>query len=344
MIHFDVNKLASRLDEIESAQTDPEFWNRDDKEELLKEQKSLKNQLQKYKEICQIVEDIQELEIILEEEQNDEFLLELSQNVNVIEGKIIDLENITLLSGEYDNNNAFLTIHPGAGGTESCDWADMLFRMYQRFTSKELSCQVIEYQEGDEAGIKSVTLHVKGDNAYGLLKGEQGVHRLVRISPFDSSNRRHTSFASVEVTPEIEKSNEFEIASDEIRVDTFRSSGAGGQSVNTTDSAVRITHLPTKIIATCQDERDQHANKEKAMKILKSKLMKKEFEETQAKLAQITGAKMDNEWGSQIRSYVMHPYSMVKDHRTNVEKGDVKKVMDGDIEDFIFAYLKQIKE
>ena len=246
-----------------------------------------------------------------------------------------------LLSEPYDANNAILELHPGAGGTESQDWASMLLRMYQRFAEdKDFKVETLDYQPGDEAGVKSVTLLIKGHNAYGYLKAEKGVHRLVRISPFDSSGRRHTSFVSCDVTPEMTDDVDIEIRSEDIKVDTYRASGAGGQHVNTTDSAVRITHLPTNTIVTCQNERSQIKNREAAMKMLKSKLYQLEIERQQQELDDIRGEQKEIGWGSQIRSYVFHPYSMVKDHRTNMETGNTQAVMDGDLGIFIDAYLR----
>ena len=249
---------------------------------------------------------------------------------------------LTLLNGQYDSNNCILEIHPGAGGTESCDWASMLYRMYLRYLEKKnYKVELLDYQAGDEAGIKSVAIRVIGTNAYGYLKTEKGVHRLVRLSPFDSNNRRHTSFASVDVTPEIEKTNDIEIDEKDLKIDVYRSTGAGGQGVNTTDSAVRITHLPTKIVVTCQNERSQIQNKEQALKVLKSKLLLMKLEEEEKEMNKLKGENMNIDFGSQIRSYVMHPYSMVKDHRTNIETSNVSKVMDGDIDMFIEAELKR---
>ena len=247
-----------------------------------------------------------------------------------------------MLNGPYDKSNCILEIHPGAGGTESCDWASMLYRMYLRYCEKKsFKVEVLDYQDGDEAGIKSVSIRVIGLNAYGYLKNEKGVHRLVRLSPFDSNNRRHTSFASVEVTPEIEQDNTIEIDEKDLKIDVYRSTGAGGQGVNTTDSAVRITHLPTKIVVTCQNERSLIQNKEQALKVLKNKLLLKKMEEQEEELNKIKGTQSDIAFGQQIRSYVMHPYSMVKDHRTNVETSNVTKVLDGDIDLFIESNLKK---
>ena len=256
--------------------------------------------------------------------------------------KIETLKLLLLLNGPYDKNDCILEIHPGAGGTESCDWANMLYRMYTRWCEKKgYKMIVLDYQSGDEAGLKSVSVMIKGPYAYGYLKNEKGVHRLVRLSPFDSNNRRHTSFASIEVTPDIDKDVNIDIDEKDIKIDVYRSTGAGGQGVNTTDSAVRITHLPSKIVVTCQNERSQIQNKEQALKVLKNKLLLKKIEEQEEELNKIKGKQLNNEFGSQIRSYVMHPYSMVKDHRTNVETSNVEKVMDGDIDLFIESNLKK---
>ena len=247
-----------------------------------------------------------------------------------------------MLNGPYDKNNCILEIHPGAGGTESCDWASMLYRMYLRWCEKKnYKVTVLDYQAGDEAGIKNVSLMIKGTNAYGYLKNEKGIHRLVRLSPFDSNNRRHTSFASVEVTPEINQDTNIEIDEKDLKIDVYRSTGAGGQGVNTTDSAVRITHLPTKIVVTCQNERSQIQNKEQALKVLKNKLLVLKLAEQEKELNEIKGNQLNIDFGSQIRSYVMHPYSMVKDHRTNTETSNVSKVLDGDIDIFIESNLKK---
>ncbi len=256
-----------------------------------------------------------------------------------------DFEIKVLLSHEYDHSNAILELHPGAGGTESCDWADMLYRMYSRWAEKHgFKVTVLDYQPGDEAGIKSITFLVEGDMAYGYLKAEKGVHRLVRISPFDAGGRRHTSFASLDVMPQFNNEIEIEIKPEDLIVETKRASGAGGQHINKTDSAVRMVHKPTGLVATCQNGRSQHENREEALQVLKSRLYQKMIEEQEAKLAEIKGEVKANEWGSQIRSYVFHPYSMVKDHRTNCETSDTQGVMDGDLDKFIFAYLKtQIK-
>ena len=266
----------------------------------------------------------------------------LKNSIKNLQKEIEKLEINTLLSGRYDKNNAILTIHPGAGGTESCDWAQMLYRMYARWASDNgYELKELDYLDGEEAGIKSVTFLIKGVYAYGYLKGEMGVHRLVRISPFDSGGRRHTSFASVEVLPEITEDTQININPDDLRVDTYRASGAGGQHVNKTSSAVRITHLPTNIVVSCQSERSQIQNRETAMKMLKSKLLNLKEKEHKDKIEDLKGNQMDIAWGSQIRSYVFCPYTMVKDHRTNYEVGNVQSVMDGNLNDFIDAYLKK---
>ena len=284
------------------------------------------------------------LEIIelLELEPDNTIEMSLEEFANNLNNELNKLNLVLLLNGPHDKNNCIVDIHSGAGGTEACDWAMMLYRMYTRWCEKKnYKIELLDYQDGEEAGIKSVSMLVKGTNAYGYLKTEKGVHRLVRLSPFDSSNRRHTSFASVEVTPEIDQDNTIEIDEKDLKIDVYRSSGCGGQGVNTTDSAVRITHLPTKIVVTCQNERSQIQNKEQALKVLKNKLLLKKIEEQEAELNQIKGIQKNIEFGSQIRSYVMHPYSMVKDHRTNTETSSVDKVLDGNIDMFIEDNLKK---
>ena len=278
---------------------------------------------------------------LLSEENDIQMLRDVENSTKNIEKNVESLNLLLMLNGPYDKNDCILEIHPGAGGTESCDWASMLYRMYLRWCEKKkYKVTVLDYQDGDEAGIKSVSIIVRGINAYGYLKNEKGVHRLVRLSPFDSNNRRHTSFASVDVTPEIEQDNTIEIDEKDLKIDVYRSTGAGGQGVNTTDSAVRITHLPSKIVVTCQNERSQIQNKEQALKVLKNKLLLKKIEEQEEEMNKIKGNQMNIEFGSQIRSYVMHPYSMVKDHRTNEETSNVDKVLDGEIDQFIESNLK----
>lgn len=326
---------------------EPNFW--DDKREserVISNINSLKNTIDKVKNLKEKITNNFE---IVEELKNsyDEELLELVSNeINNIKNEIDDVEVLLLLSGPYDKENAIVEIHSGAGGTEACDWANMLYRMYTRWCEKKnYKVEIIDTQTGEEVGIKSLTMFVKGVNAYGYLKNEKGVHRLVRISPFDSNARRHTSFASVDVTPLLEASDiKIDINPNDIRVDVYRSSGCGGQGVNTTDSAVRITHFPTKIVVTCQNERSQIQNKEKAMEVLKSKLYQLEMEKRNNELKELKGSQNDINFGSQIRSYVMCPYSMVKDHRTNVETSNVDKVLDGDIDLFINASLKEVKK
>lgn len=279
---------------------------------------------------------------LLEEENDDELLNSISNNVKNISEELESIRLLLLLNGKYDSENCIVEIHPGAGGTESCDWASMLYRMYTRWCdSKNYKLELLDYQDGDEAGIKSVSILVKGTNAYGYLKNERGVHRLVRLSPFDSNNRRHTSFASVEVTPDIKKDIDITIDDKDLKIDVYRSTGAGGQGVNTTDSAVRVTHLPSKIVVTCQNERSQIQNKEHAIQVLKTKLLLLEEEKQEKELNNIKGEHQNIDFGSQIRSYVMHPYSMVKDHRTNIETSNVGKVLDGDIDIFIEENLKR---
>ena len=279
---------------------------------------------------------------LLELEPDQDMETQLEETTLELNNKVEQLNLLLLLNGPYDKNDCILEVHSGAGGTEACDWAMMIYRMYTRYCEQNnYKYEVIDYQDGEEAGIKSASIRVKGTNAYGYLKNEKGVHRLVRLSPFDSNNRRHTSFASVEVTPEIEQDNTIKIEEKDLKVDVYRSTGAGGQSVNTTDSAVRITHLPTKIVVTCQNERSQIQNREQALKVLKSKLLLRKLEEQEKELNQLKGTQMNIEFGSQIRSYVMHPYSMVKDHRTQVETSNVSKVLDGDINMFIESNLKK---
>jgi len=283
------------------------------------------------------IEDNIELLNIAEESEIED----LEKELEVVKEKIEELDNILMLNDEYDSNDCIIDIHPGAGGTESCDWALMLYRMYTRYCERKgYKIKILNYENGDEAGIKSVSIEVKGTYAYGYLKNEKGVHRLVRLSPFDANHKRHTSFASIEVTPIIESNNEIEINESDLKIDVYRSSGAGGQGVNTTDSAVRITHLPTKIVVTCQNERSQIQNKEEALKVLKNKLLTLKLEEEKEKITKIKGENKEINFGSQIRSYILHPYSMVKDHRTNTETSNVDKVLDGDIDIFILNNLK----
>lgn len=318
-----------------------DFW--DDQQgsmEVMKTLKGYKDRVEAFEKLSESYDDLMTM-IELAVEEDDESLIDDVKDMQ--ESFVEDYESMrikTLLSGEYDDHNAILSLHAGAGGTESCDWAAMLYRMYTRWADKkDFKVEVLDYLDGDEAGIKSVTFQISGENAYGYLKAEKGVHRLVRISPFDSSGRRHTSFASCDVIPEIDDNIEMDIPDEELRIDTYRASGAGGQHINKTDSAIRITHLPTKIVVQCQNERSQHKNKDKAMAMLKAKLIEVKQEEQKAKMEDIRGEVSEIGWGSQIRSYVMHPYSMVKDHRTSVETGNVNAVMDGSLDGFINGYL-----
>ena len=321
---------------------EPNFWDDIDKaNKLNQELTNIKKEITSYKKTEKEILDSKEILELIKLEPSEEIQQELENSLVNIEKTLDELEISTLLSGEHDSSDCYLEIHPGAGGTESCDWASMLQRMYMRFCDKnELSYEVIEYQPGEEAGIKSVTLHIKGSYAYGYLKCERGVHRLVRISPFDSNKRRHTSFASVSVVPEIDQSINIEIKEEDIRIDTYCASGHGGQGVNTTPSAVRITHFPSKIVVTCQNERSQIQNKETCMKVLKSKLYQIELEKKQQELAKLKGISTGIDFGSQIRSYVLEPYTLVKDNRTNFEMGDAEKVLDGEVKPFIEAMLK----
>ena len=325
----------------------PDFWDRNESsKQIVKELSVLKDTVEEWRRLNDKFEDIETLYELANEENDTSTLQEVSDSILALEKEVLGLEIKGLLSDKYDKNNAIVCIHPGAGGTESCDWASMLLRMYRRWMEKRrFQVQVLDLIPGEEAGIKSVTLIVKGVFAYGYLKGEKGVHRLVRISPFDANKRRHTSFSSVDVVPELPEEEDVGIEEKDLKIDTYRAGGPGGQHVNVTDSAVRITHLPTGIVVQCQNERSQHQNKMMAMKVLKARLFEKKMKEREEALAKEYGEKKKIEWGSQIRSYVFQPYQMVKDHRTNVEVGNVSAVMDGDIDRFMEAFLKkQAKE
>ena len=342
MIHFDVENKEKELKELESKTTDNDFWNdTDNSSKILKQINSLKSKVEGFKKLNNELNNLLEMSELLQVEEDEELAKELLKSTYTLEKDIEKLEITTLLSGKYDNNNAILTIHPGAGGTEAQDWAEMLYRMYTRWANANgYEVKELDYLEGDEAGLKSVTFSVNGDYAYGYLKGEMGVHRLVRISPFDAGGRRHTSFASVEVLPEITDDIELDINPDDIKMDVYRASGAGGQHINKTSSAVRLTHIPTGIIVACQTERSQFQNRDTAMKMLKSKLLNLKEKEQKDTIDELKGIQMDIAWGSQIRSYVFCPYTLVKDHRTNYEVGNVQAVMDGDLNGFIDSYLK----
>jgi len=334
--------LKKELSELRTSMEQPGFWdNIKQAHKVNKKIKPIEDKLNQFAKISQRLSDSSVMLELIEEEYDEESASELEEELRSLEKDTTELRLKALLSGEYDSNGAILSLHAGAGGTEAQDWVEMLYRMFTRWCErKKYNVKVLDFLSGDEAGIKSVTFEVGGLNAYGYLKAEKGVHRLVRISPFDSSSRRHTSFASLDVMPDIEDDDsDIDIAPDDIKTDTYRASGAGGQHVNKTDSAVRITHLPTGIVVQCQNERSQTQNKETAMRVLKSKLIEKRENEKMQEMQELKGEMKKIEWGSQIRSYVFHPYSMVKDHRTNEETGNVAAVMDGDIDAFINAYL-----
>ena len=345
MIYGGYFEVDSKLDEIKSLEklvNSPSFWdNTDEANKIIEKLNDLKSSTSSVVSLSDEIKDCIDLIGLLEEEIDEDILLYVEDCYSTLEARVSKLELELLLSGEYDSNNAIVEIHSGAGGTEACDWASMLYRMYIRWCEdKDYKVEVLDFLEGEEAGIKRVSFLVKGLNAYGYLKCEKGIHRLVRLSPFDSNNKRHTSFASVEVTPEIDNTVSVQINDEDLKIDVYRSSGAGGQGVNTTDSAVRVTHLPTKIVVTCQNERSQIKNKEKAISILKGKLKLLEIEAKEREMANLKGESKNIDFGSQIRSYVMHPYSMVKDHRTGCETSNVSKVLDGDLDMFIEAYLR----
>ncbi|MBA8788475.1 peptide chain release factor 2 [Clostridium saccharobutylicum] len=330
------------MHELECKMQEPGFWDDIKKaEEVTKQSKLIKNKIDSFDKLKSQIEDIEVLKEIMEED-DEESSNEIIETIKSIESQIEDYNMKILLSGEYDKNNAILTLHVGVGGTDANDWTEMLLRMYTRWCEKQgYTVETIDLIPGEEAGIKSVTLKVIGEYAYGYLKAEKGIHRLVRISPYNANGKRQTSFASMEVLPELTKEQDITIRPDDLKVDTYRSGGAGGQHVNKTDSAVRITHLPTGIVVQCQNERSQFSNRDTAMEMLKSKLVELKERAHKEKIEDLTGELKDMGWGSQIRSYVFHPYSMVKDHRTNVETSNVTAVMDGEIDVFINAYLKQ---
>lgn len=343
MIHFDLNSLKNSIEKLENETMQDGFWN-DNKNSsnVLQKLKNVKNKYNNFNNIKSEIDNLIEMNDFLLIEKDDEMENDLAKNTYRLAKKIENFQIQMLLSGKYDSNNAIITLHPGAGGTESQDWAEMLYRMYSRWANKnDYSVKELDYLEGEEAGIKSVTALISGENAYGYLKSEMGVHRLVRISPFDAGGRRHTSFASLEVLPEISNDTEVEINPSDLRIDTYRASGAGGQHINKTDSAVRITHIPTGVVTSCQSERSQTMNKETAMRMLKSKIIDLKERENKEKIEDLKGIQKDIAWGSQIRSYVFCPYTLVKDHRTNYETGNIEAVMNGEIEDFMKEYLKQ---
>lgn len=337
-----ISAAKDKIAELEAQSASEGFWDDlENSQKVLKETSKLKNKVSAYENLCGDFDDTLTLIEMADEEGDESLISEVTEGVDRVLKTIGDMRMSTLLSGEYDGKNAILTFHAGAGGTEAQDWAEMLFRMYNHWADAHgFKAKTIDYLDGEEAGLKSAVLLIEGENAYGYMKSEAGVHRLVRVSPFDSSGRRHTSFASLEVMPEIDDNMDVEIKDEDLKVDTYRSSGAGGQHINKTDSAVRITHIPTGIVVACQNERSQHQNREMAMKMLKSKLIEIKEREHLEKIEDIKGVQKEIGWGSQIRSYVFMPYTMVKDHRTGFEMGNINAVMDGDLDGFINAYLK----
>ncbi|WP_432628421.1 peptide chain release factor 2 [Brotaphodocola sp.] len=339
---LDLDNKVRRIDELDKSMEEPGFWdNAERSAKLVQEAKNLKDTVELYHGLEQQYEDIQVMIDMGNEENDTSVIPEIEEMLAELEHNLEKLRMETLLSGEYDRYNAILRLNAGAGGTESCDWCGMLYRMYCRWADKMgFKTEVLDYLDGDEAGIKSVTIQINGENAFGYLKSERGVHRLVRISPFNAAGKRQTSFVSCDVMPDIEEDLDVDINPDDLRIDTYRSSGAGGQHINKTSSAIRITHLPTGIVVQCQNERSQFQNKDKAMQMLKAKLYMLKQQENAEKLSDIRGEVMENGWGSQIRSYVLQPYTMVKDLRTGEETGNVSAVLDGDLDPFISAYLR----
>ena len=345
-MHFDLANKSKRIEELEREMEAPDFWNNAEvSQQKMKTLKSLKDDIETYHNLETHYDDIETLIMMAEEENDTSLIPEIEEAVASYEKTYDAIRIKTLLSGEFDADAAIVSLNAGAGGTESCDWASMLYRMYTRWANdKGFSVDVLDFHEGDEAGIKSVTFQVNGENAYGYLKSEKGVHRLVRISPFNAAGKRQTSFVSCDVMPDIEEDIDIEVKDEDIRIDTYRSSGAGGQHINKTSSAIRITHFPTGIVVTCQNERSQHMNKDKAMQMLKAKLLLLRQQENEEKNAEIRGEVTEIGWGNQIRSYVMQPYTMVKDRRTGYETGNVDAVLDGDLDPFINAYLKWLSQ
>ncbi|MBR2053034.1 MAG: peptide chain release factor 2 [Clostridia bacterium] len=341
---LDLVALRQKKEELEAETNQPNFFADAKKvKENGKNQKNIENKLKKIKNINKLISDCEVLFEILETEDDNSLFVELKEKLESLKEEVANFKIETILNGKYDNNNAILSLHAGAGGTEAQDWTNMLFRMYSMYAEKQgFKLKILDAIDGDETGLKSISFLVEGVNAYGYLKAEKGVHRLVRISPFDANARRHTSFASLEVMPELDELPEIKVNSEDLRVDTYRASGAGGQHVNKTDSAVRITHIPTGIVVACQNERSQIQNRETAMRMLYGKLAEQQEREEMEKLNAIRGEIKKIEWGSQIRSYVFQPYTLVKDHRTNFENTNIDAVMNGEIQDFIFEYLGKI--
>ena len=340
---LDIDNLGAKLEELKSSQEDPAIWQDLEKSKKIgREISAVENKISSYKKGESALADAYAFIDLIEEADDESLIPELEGMITLAEEDIDQMRIRALLRGKYDGNNAMLNLHSGAGGTEACDWTSMLYRMYTRYCERAgFKVTELDFEDGDEAGLKSVSFRVEGENAYGFLKAEKGVHRLVRISPFDSNKRRHTSFASLEVMPEVDDDNEVEIRDEDIRIDVYRSSGAGGQKVNKTETAIRITHFPTGIVVTCQNERSQLQNKEMAFQYLRAKLIERQIAEREAADAELKGEIKKIEWGSQIRSYVFCPYTLVKDHRTGYENTNVQAVMDGDIQGFIIDYLKK---
>lgn len=340
MFHFDLDNVKIKIEELQYQMSEDDFWDQPDQAQKISIQlNDYKETLNQVDALYDLYDDLMTL-IDMGIEEEEDLTDEAKETAQILEKEYETLRLNTLLDGPYDHKSAILSLHAGAGGTESCDWVQMLYRMFSRWAEQAgYKVDVLDFLAGDEAGIKSITFQVSGKNAYGYLRSEKGVHRLVRISPFDSSGRRHTSFASCDVLPEIDEDIDLDLQTEDLRIDTYRASGAGGQHINKTDSAIRITHLPSGVVVQCQNERSQHKNKAKAMQMLKAKLYEIKEQEQLDKVADIRGEMKDIAWGSQIRSYVMHPYSMVKDHRTNMEDGNVNAVMDGKLDAFINAYL-----
>jgi peptide chain release factor 2 len=333
--------LRARVSELEAVAAEPDFWSREGNQEILKEMSGISGRVEEWDRVCREADELETLDALLREEEDAELQREFETRARTLRNTLDRHQLLILLNEEYDRANAILVVHAGSGGLDSQDWAEMLLRMYLRWAERDgFKTTVLEAASDEEAGIKSATVLVEGEYAYGYLKAEKGVHRLVRISPFDAAHRRHTSFASVGVSPEIADDVEIEIRPEDLRIDTFRASGAGGQYVNRTDSAVRITHIPTGIVTSCQNERSQHMNRQVAMHVLKSRLYERAMQERSDELAAVVGDKKESTWGSQIRTYVLHPYTLVKDHRTGTEKGNVQAVLDGDIDEFVMGYLR----
>lgn len=343
MSHFNVAGLKEQLLELHETMNEPDFWNDLKRStEVSRKVRITENKVEHYEKLCQRADDVDATMELAEEMQDTDLLAEAGEEIKKLQSDLEELRLESLLRGDYDSNNCYLSLHAGAGGTEAQDWTLMLYRMYTRYCERHgFTVKLIDMLDGDEAGLKSVTFEVDGENAYGFLRSEKGVHRLVRISPFDANKRRHTSFASCDVVPEIDSDTSVEIRPEDLKVDTYRSSGAGGQHVNKTESAVRITHIPTGIIVQCQNERSQIQNRERCMKMLVSKLIEKREREQQEHLQSIQGSLKKIEWGSQIRSYVFQPYTLVKDHRSGYETGNITAVMDGDLDGFISDYLSK---